>query len=98
MARAIPIQVECYAGYRSEESPRSFSLNGRRYEIEEIVDRWYQGSRDPAVPACDYFKVRAAGGILAATAGTVPRAVGGILFILRMDRESFSWYLVEAGP
>ena len=82
MARAIPIQVECYAGYRSEESPRSFSLNGRRYEIEEIVDRWYQGSRDPAVPACDYFKVRAA---------------GGILFILRMDRESFSWYLMEAG-
>ena len=76
------IQVECYAGYRSEESPRSFSLNDRRYEIEEIVDRWYQGSRDPAVPACDYFKVRAA---------------GGILFILRMDRESFSWYLMEAG-
>jgi hypothetical protein len=90
MARAIPIQVECYAGYRSEESPRSFSLDGRRYEIEEIVDRWYQGSRDPAVPACDYFKVRAAGGILAATEG-------GILFILRMDRESFSWYLMEAG-
>ena len=81
MARTIPIQVECYAGYRSEESPRSFSLDGRRYEIEEIVDRWYQGSRDPAVPACDYFKVRAA---------------GGLLFMLRMDRTTFSWYLVEA--
>jgi len=74
------IQVECYAGYRSEESPRSFFLNDRRYEIEEIVDRWYQGSRDPAVPACDYFKVRAA---------------DGSLFIIRMDRESLSWYLME---
>jgi len=83
MNRFIPIQVDCYAGYKGEEAPRSFVWNDRRYQVEEIVDRWYQASRDPQTPACDYFKVRAA---------------DGALFVLRVDREIAAWHLVQAVP
>ncbi len=82
MAGFVPVQVECHAGYKGGEIPRSLTWNGRRHEIEEIVDRWYQGNRDPTLPIRNYFKVRA----------------GGRLFMLRMDRGSFSWYLRELGP
>jgi hypothetical protein len=81
MIRFVPIDVECYAGYKGEETPRGFTWNGRRYEVEEILDRWYQGSRDPIVAASDYFKVRIA---------------DGIQCIVRRDRQSSAWYLMEA--
>jgi len=58
MTRFVRIQVESYSGYRNDETPRRFLWNNRRYEIVEIIDRWYQASRDPAVPTSDYFKVR----------------------------------------
>ena len=52
------IQVECYAGHKGGETPRAFTYLGRRYEITEIVDRWYEAGRDPKAPQHDYFKVR----------------------------------------
>jgi hypothetical protein len=33
--------VQCYAGYKGDERPTSFLLEGRTLRIEEIVDRWY---------------------------------------------------------
>ncbi len=83
MMRPVPIEVECHAGYKGDESPRSFTWDGRRHEIAEIVDRWYQGSRDPAAAACDYYRVRA--------------SEGGV-FVLRLDRDSLRWHLVDAPP
>jgi len=80
MIRSVPIKVECYSGYKTDESPRSIIWNNQRFEVEEIVDQWYQASRDPVIPASDYFKVRIA---------------DGRLFILWKDRESLAWYLVE---
>ncbi len=53
-----PIQVECYSGYRSNERPVAFTFQGRRLDIQEIVDRWYEGSLDATRPAIDYFKVK----------------------------------------
>lgn len=44
------IQVECYAGYRDEESPRRFFLQNRRVEVVEILDRWL-------APDHRYFKI-----------------------------------------
>jgi hypothetical protein len=44
------IQVECYAGYRGEESPRRFTLGKRWIEAEKILDRWIG-------PDHRYFKV-----------------------------------------
>jgi hypothetical protein len=46
------IQVQCYAGYRGEEAPRSFVLGERRFAVLEILDRWFE-------PGLRYFKVRA---------------------------------------
>jgi hypothetical protein len=80
MIHFVPIKVECYAGYKTDEEPRSFIWNNQRFEIEEIVDRWYQASRNPVVPASEYFKVRVA---------------DGRLLIIRKDRESRAWHLVE---
>ncbi len=34
------IDVECYAGYRGEETPRRIYFGGRRVEVVEVLDRW----------------------------------------------------------
>lgn len=34
------IQVECYAGYRGEETPRRIQMATYKIEIIKIVDRW----------------------------------------------------------
>lgn len=45
------LQVECYSGYRADESPQRFILGGREIAVEEIIDRWID-------PAHRYFKLR----------------------------------------
>lgn len=45
------IRVECYDGYRGEESPRRFFINERPVKIVEILDRWL-------APDHRYFKVK----------------------------------------
>lgn len=57
MADAFAVRVECYAGYRGEETPRRFYLKERRVEVAEIIDRWLD-------PEHRYFKVRGADGDL----------------------------------
>ncbi|MEW6672393.1 MAG: hypothetical protein AB1427_11870 [Thermodesulfobacteriota bacterium] len=44
------IRVECYAGYRGEETPRKFWLGSRKIEVSEIQDRWI-------APDHRYFKL-----------------------------------------
>jgi hypothetical protein len=46
------LRVECYAGYRGEETPRRFYLDDRSIEVEKVVDSWL-------APDHRYFKVRA---------------------------------------
>ena len=50
-ASPFAIDVECYAGYRGEETPRRFTLAGVTIEIVDVVDRWL-------APDHRYFKVR----------------------------------------
>ncbi|HVP18509.1 MAG TPA: hypothetical protein VMU36_05885 [Spirochaetia bacterium] len=76
----VSIEVEAYAGYKAAETPRAFVLQGRRFVIEEIVDRWYQADRDPTIPPADYFKVR---------------STDGGLFVIRRDNETQEWSLRE---
>ena len=52
------IQVECYSGYKVNERPMAFIYQGHRCEIQEIVDRWYEGGIDPSRPEASYFKVK----------------------------------------
>jgi hypothetical protein len=47
----LTVDVECYAGYRGEETPRRFGLAADTIEVAEVVDRWL-------APEHRYFKVR----------------------------------------
>jgi hypothetical protein len=45
------VDVECYAGYRGEETPRRFRLEERSVDVREVLDQWL-------APDHRYFKVR----------------------------------------
>ena len=53
----IPLRVECYAGYRGEQTPRRFYLGDHLHEIREVVDAWL-------APDHRYFKVETVEGDL----------------------------------
>jgi hypothetical protein len=78
MIRQIPVTVECHSGYKADEYPKWFTLEGKRYEITGITDRWYQRENDPEYPASDYFKVE-----------TSP----GQQHILKHDLENNGWFI-----
>lgn len=46
----LGIRVQCYAGYRGEETPRRFFLKERPVEVMQVLDRWL-------APDHRYFKV-----------------------------------------
>jgi hypothetical protein len=47
----LSLQVQCYAGYRGEETPRRFTLGTRGIEVLEVIDQWL-------APDHRYFKLR----------------------------------------
>ena len=51
------VRVECYSGYRGEETPRRFFIEGKCIEVAEVVDRWL-------APDHRYFKLRSPEGDL----------------------------------
>jgi hypothetical protein len=56
------IQVECHSGYKANEYPVAFTFQGHRWEVSEILDRWYEGGIKSNDPVIDYFKVKTAEG------------------------------------
>jgi hypothetical protein len=46
------VEMQTYSGFKADERPTGFRLNGRCYQIEEICDQWLG-------PDSSYFKVRA---------------------------------------
>lgn len=48
---SLTVRVECYAGYRGEETPRRFYIGERSITVVDVVDRWLD-------PDHRYFKVR----------------------------------------
>ncbi len=73
-----PIQVECYAGSKADETPRRFIQGGEVVEIDEVLDRWHQVESKPEWPRADYFKVRGR---------------DGHDYLLKHDLESDEWLL-----
>jgi hypothetical protein len=55
MRPVLEITVECYAGHRGEQTPRTIGLGDRRLEIVEVLDQWL-------APDHRYFKVRGGDG------------------------------------
>ena len=47
----LPVDVECYAGYRGEETSRRFGLAEAKIEVAGVIDCWL-------APDHRYFKVR----------------------------------------
>jgi hypothetical protein len=46
----MQIQVECYAGYRGEETPQRFRLGSKTIKVQQVLDRWM-------APDHRYFKI-----------------------------------------
>ena len=46
----MQIRVDCYAGYRGEETPRFIRLADNKIEVIQVLDRWL-------APDHRYFKV-----------------------------------------
>ena len=76
--KLIPIQVECYAGTKADETPRRFFREEQPVEVEEVLDRWHQAESKPEWPRADYFKVRGA---------------DGHEYLLKHDLEADEWFL-----
>jgi hypothetical protein len=53
--RLLTVGVECYAGHRGEQMPRTLILGDRRIAVVEVLDAWL-------APDHRYFKLRAADG------------------------------------
>jgi len=53
----MKLKVECYAGWKADERPLRFELDGGGYAVEEVLDQWYG-------PESTFFKVRADDGNL----------------------------------
>jgi hypothetical protein len=49
-APVIEIKVECYAGYRGEETPRNIWFQSRKIAVKKVLDRWLD-------PDYRYFKL-----------------------------------------
>jgi hypothetical protein len=49
--RLLTIRVECYAGHRGEQTPRTLILGDRRVAVVEVLDAWL-------APDYRYFKLR----------------------------------------
>ena len=47
----MKIKVECYSGYRVEETPRRILFKSHTVEVLNIIDRWLS-------PDHRYFKIR----------------------------------------
>ena len=53
--RDLTVGVECYAGHRGEQTPRTLILGDRRIAVADVLDAWL-------APDYRYFKVRGADG------------------------------------
>ena len=48
----MKLTVECYSGRKADERPVRFWLRGRQYQVETVLDQWYD-------PEGIFYKVRA---------------------------------------
>lgn len=53
--RFLAVSVECYAGHRGDQTPRTLVLGDRRIAVAEVLDAWL-------APDHRYFKLRCVDG------------------------------------
>lgn len=89
MKDLFPVRVVVHSGYQADEYPKSFYYESARFDIEEIIDRWYQVSYTPEKPEpedsfkpASYFKVRTS---------------DDKIYILKHETETDQWFLLIKG-
>ena len=45
------LTVDAYSGYKGEETPRAFTLEGVKLQVADVIDRWYSETHS-------YFRIR----------------------------------------
>jgi hypothetical protein len=71
------IKVTAYAGYRSEERPSSFVLEGKKIGVAEIISRWVEeGARNKQQR--HFFRVK---------------GDDGFTYLLSCVEQTGEWYL-----
>ncbi len=75
-----PIKVHSYSGFKAEERPISFVLEGNECQVERILDSWRQESINPGEGRKVYFKIKAEG----------DRA-----FTIFYDEKNEEWFLLS---
>jgi uncharacterized protein (UPF0128 family) len=68
------VDVDCYSGYKADERPVRFRLDGHEYLVEELLDQWYGQSEV-------FFKVRADDGNLYILSREWPSPTGRWLLV-----------------
>ena len=77
----IPIRVHSYSGYKAEERPISFVLEGKQCQVERILDSWKQEGINPGKGRRVYFKIK---------------AEGGRAFTIFYDEKNEGWFLLQS--
>lgn len=72
----IPVSVQCYSGYKTEEVPQRIILPEYSLQIIEVIDRWYEGALESTRPIVDYFKVK---------------TIDGAVYLLCYERDYDQW-------
>ena len=72
------VKVQCYCGYKGEETPLSFQIGGKRYKIKRVLEEWYEGERYDNIVMKRVFRVV---------------IKGGDCYILAYDNLTDEWYV-----
>lgn len=79
MMESIPIKVTCHAGYKADEYPQHFSWGDIDFDVEEILDRWYESYQNTDKNTIFYYKVKT--------------KLSGI-YMMKHEVERDRWYLM----
>jgi hypothetical protein len=71
------VEVTAYAGYRSEERPRSFVLEGEKIGIAEIISQWVEEDAENKLQK-RRFRVK---------------GDDGFTYLLSYNEQTGEWYL-----
>lgn len=73
------IAVKTRDEYREAQEPVEFEWRGKRFKVDEVIDRWLEGHVDSTRLPLRYFKVR---------------TQEGLVFILRHHELFRAWALI----
>jgi hypothetical protein len=77
----MTLRVECYSGWKTDERPVHFEINGHRHVVEEVLDQWHRTD-------ATFFKVRSDDGNYVLRRAMSPQDNSWSLELFRQSSES----------